>query len=309
MEIMELVDIRNVFHQKRSNLAFIIGNGVNRYQSTNTSASWKDLLLHLHYKVTGKRLTTIEDGILYTEFYNLLLMDEKTVEMVRQEVIEFTKQHYHPSAYHQQLQKILMEWQVPVLTTNFDGCLEQGCTMYRMKKQGVGSERFTDYYPWETYFGKDELVHPLAGFGVWHINGMTRYKRSIKMSLTEYINQTARARKFIHSNDKLMDFDNKNKPYWNGSNTWLHILFNSNLCILGLGLDINETFLRWLMIERERYFRKFPARRKKGWYLYTKLDKMEDGKRMFLHSTGFEEVLLNDYREMYEGIFVEEIWD
>ena len=132
---------------------------------------------------------------------------------------------------------------------------------------------------------------------------MTRYNRSIKLSLSDYINQTARARKFIHSDDKLMDFDNKNKPFWNGINTWLHIFFNTDLCILGLGLDVNETFLRWLMIERERYFRKFPERRKEGWYLYSREDKMEEGKRLFLQSTGFNEIKLKSREEVYEGIF------
>ena len=301
--MLNLNGIRKELKQNRQDLAFIIGNGVNRYQSKKTSASWKDLLLHLYQNVTGKKLANIEDGILYTEFYNLLLMDGNTADQVRQEVINFTLKHYQPTAYHKQLQKKLMEWMVPVLTTNYDSCLEQGCTMYKMKNQGGVNRRFTDYYPWEVYYGTNYLQNPLSGFGVWHINGMTAYKRSIKMSLTEYINQSVHARKFIHSNEKLMDFDNKNKPYWNGSNTWLHLFFNANLCIFGLGLDVNETFLRWLMMERERYFRKFPERRKKGWYLFTKEDKIEEGKRLFLNSTGFEEVQLTNYQEMYEGIF------
>ena len=90
---------------------------------------------------------------------------------------------------------------------------------------------------------------------------------------------------------------------WNGINTWLHIFFNADLCILGLGLDVNETFLRWLMIERESYFRKFPERSKEGWYLYSREDKMEEGKRLFLQSTGFNEIKLKSREEVYEGIF------
>lgn len=298
-----LGDIRWTLRRKRPDLAFIIGNGVNRYQSDDNTGSWENMLLHLYQQVTGKKLHAIEEGILYTEFYNLLLMDGRTAEQVRNEVVSFTLSHFKPSAYHEWLQGVLMDWQVPVLTTNFDNCLEQGCKMYRMKKMTLPNRRFTDYYPWEAYYANHELIYPLGAFGVWHINGMTRYIRSIKLSLSDYLNQTARARKFIHSDDKLMDFDNKNKPFWNGINTWLHIFFNADLCILGLGLDVNETFLRWLMIERERYFRKFPERRKEGWYLYSREDKMEEGKRLFLQSTGFNEIKLKSREEVYEGIF------
>ena len=301
MAAVNLKEIRRELSESRSRLAFVIGNGINRYQSD--TPTWEDMLLHLYHLVTGNELNSIEKGILYTEFYNLLQVDGETTEQLRQEVIAYTNQHYKPTAYHNQLQRILMGWQVPVLTTNFDNCLEQGCSMYRMKNLDGPSRRFTDYYPWEVYYSNHRLTDPLNGFGVWHINGMTKYRRSIRLSLSEYINQTSRASKFIHSDESLMNFDRKNKVFWNGYNTWLHVFFNTHLCIFGLGLDVNETFLRWMMIERERYFRKFPDRRMKGWFIYTKKDQMEAGKRLFLQSTGFEEVLLNDYEDMYEGIF------
>ena len=190
---------------------------------------------------------------------------------------------------------------MPVLTTNFDGNLESDLSMYKLYKTEGKRRGFTDYYPWNAYFSQNRIHDPLEGFGVWHINGMTRYRRSIKLGLSEYINQTARARDFIHSDEKVMDFDGKNRSYWNGSNTWLHIIFNANLCFCGLGLDVNETFLRWLLLERARYFNKFPERKKKGWYVCC--DEVSEGQRFFLENTGIEIIKLKNYKEVYEGLF------
>lgn len=49
---------------------------------------------------------------------------------------------------------------------------------------------------------------------------------------------------------------------WDGAASWLHIVFNSPLLIFGLGLEENEVFFRWLLIERARYFKKFPIEEK-----------------------------------------------
>lgn len=77
--------------------------------------------------------------------------------------------------------------------------------------------------------------------------------------------------------------------------------FNSSLCIFGLALDENETFLRWLLIERAKYFRRFPERRKKGWYV-CKSDEISEGKRFYLDYLGFEMVTLENYEEIYKGL-------
>lgn len=93
---------------------------------------------------------------------------------------------------------------------------------------------------------------------------MVGYRRSIRLSLSEYMGLSARVRSFLHKEESIDDFNFKNQNNWKGYNTWLHIIFNSSLCIFGLALDENETFLRWLLIERAKYFRRFPERRKKG---------------------------------------------
>lgn len=106
---------------------------------------------------------------------------------------------------------------------------------------------------------------------------MVGYRRSIRLSLSEYMGLSARVRSFLHKEESIDDFNFKNQNNWKGYNTWLHIIFNSSLCIFGLALDENETFLRWLLIERAKYFRRSQNAEKKGG-MYVNQMKFQRGK-------------------------------
>lgn len=60
--------------------------------------------------------------------------------------------------------------------------------------------------------------------------------------------------------------------------------------------------MRWLLIERARYFRKFPERAHCAWYGYThdKKDDREAGKLFFLEVIGIT-CLQVDYAAIYEN--------
>jgi hypothetical protein len=76
-----------------------------------------------------------------------------------------------------------------------------------------------------------------------------------------------RARGWIHSGEQRL-FGGKDRTTWTGRYSWLHVVFNKPLPILGLGLGETEVFLRWLLIERARYFAKFPKRAQKAWSVH-----------------------------------------
>jgi hypothetical protein len=113
-----------------------------------------------------------------------------------------------------------------------------------------------------------------------------------------------RARNLIHKGNEENLFSGKDQHRWKGRTTWLHIIFNKSLFIFGLGLKQNETFLRWLLIERKKYFKRFPDREKKGWYIDTKLNIKNDmGKRIFLKYAGFEIIDVESYNDIYRHIW------
>jgi len=138
---------------------------------------------------------------------------------------------------------------------------------------------------------------PNAGFGIWHINGMEFYHRSIRLGLSHYMGSVHRARTWLHRGNERRLFSGKHADDWPGAKTWLQIIFSKPLIIFGLTLAENEVFLRWLLIERAKYFQKFPQRRKSAWYLYT--GEEHPGKSFFLQGVGITPVRASDYEELY----------
>ena len=56
--------------------------------------------------------------------------------------------------------------------------------------------------------------------------------------------------------------------------------------------------MRWLMIERTKYFGIYPGLRKPAWYVHVKGD-LPVGKELFLRAVGFEPFPVDSYDEMY----------
>ncbi|MCD8260971.1 MAG: hypothetical protein LUD15_05330 [Bacteroides sp.] len=168
----------------------------------------------------------------------------------------------------------------PVLTMNFDLILPDAL---QLKQFYLYTKGFTDFYPWSTYYGSKQLNYPTDGFGIWYINGCIKYPRSIRLGLSHYMGSVERARNMIQKGEDNL-YRTKHPDNWSGCKTWLHRIFHRSLCIFGLELDENEVFLRWLLIERAKYFRKFPDRKRKGWYVVKKPslpDERYKGKNIF----------------------------
>lgn len=181
----------------------------------------------------------------------------------------------------------------PILTTNFDTYMSSSLNL---EKKKMGS-KFTDIYPWNVYYSDIQLSTPVSGFGIWHINGVIDYPRSIRFALSDYMGCVERARNMIHSKNMNDFFDGKNQESWIGYHTWLHIVFNEPLFIFGLALDENEVFLRWLLIQRAKYSKMY-NRELKGWFV----DKgISEGKQVFLGTLGFTVINITDYDELYDA--------
>jgi len=297
-------EIKNIIHSNQEDISFLIGNGINKHYNDSV-ASWDDLLLELwNYTNPQDRVaqTKIPLGISFTEFYDVLNINnnaEKSFESkIQKKVKDIILQWEANSAQNLMLNKIA-EYNVPVLTTNFDELFKQTMGLEFFK---ITNEHFTDYYPWSSYYGREQLNSPLNGFGVWHINGMVKYHRSIKLGLSHYMGNVNRVSNSLHN-----DFEKYDKETKRGSlyiNSWLNIIFNKSIFIVGLALDENEIFLRWLLIQRAKYFHRFSDRKKQGWYLIKKgKENISDGKRFFLNSVGFEILEVDSYDVMYNDIW------
>ena len=297
---MKINEIKGIIQRNRNDIAFIIGNGINRYPNNPNALSWEELLINLWDQVSLQTLSIRPNGISTTEFYDILDL-ENTRNFNLQKKVADLLSNWEPLNHHNLITEKIKDLNAPLLTTNFEDTLSKtiGCKLFKIEEIG-----FTDFYPWSTYHGLNQLQSPTDDFGIWYINGMINYHRSIRLGLGHYMGGVERSRNLIHKGNEERLYTGKNVSYWNGYQTWLHIIFNKSLFIFGLELGENETFLRWLLIERIRYFKKFPERKHKGWYLYKKNENsIEEGKKFFLEKVGFEVIDVEEYSDIYEKIW------
>lgn len=285
--------MKTILQNNRSEIALVIGNGINLYGPASSTNSWNNLLINLASRYLPDQFRSIPSGISLTEFYDVLELSTKGVNLQHEFCELMSSWQYF--MHHQHIVKWAHDSDRPILTTNFEQLLSEAgnCSLRRMKTDG-----FTDYYPWESYYSTKKLNNPIEGFGIWHVNGMRHYSRSIRLGLSHYMGSVERARGWLHKGNEYRLFSGKNIHGWGGASSWLHIVFNSPLLIFGLSLEENEVFFRWLLIERARYFQKFPERSKDAWYVYAG-NLNNDGKELFLKSVGVVPLHKASYDDIY----------
>ena len=290
------MNLATILNNRSHQLALILGNGINRYNSDDGLNSWDAMLLELWERHTKEDAQENPLGISLTEFYDALDLSSQLKEKnLQKEFCKFltgwqAKSHHHG----------IVQWakhnNAPILTTNFDETLSDCLALDLHHNDG---QRFTDFYPWGSCFAQSAIQNPAQEFGIWHINGVQRYSRSIRLGLSHYMGSVERARALIHKGQQRL-FAERAAEHWNGCDTWLHCIFNNDLLFLGLGLDTSEIFLRWLLIERAKFFKTFPARAKQAWYVYAGKD-ISQGQLIFLKSVGCSIVKESSYNALYSN--------
>lgn len=300
---------------------FLIGNGINYYNARNTprnTHSWENLLKtiikrslgssHILHKLVGK------PGISNTEIQNLLIMEGKkkyqdnqkevTLNRMICETIERSERVARPNP----LLDFANRNNMPILTTNFDFSIEKYLWHENYKEYKTDSLlRASKMYRWNCYYGKDPSKIPMHSCNVWHVHGSRDYQQSLIFSATTYMSISQHA-------SLIMNTCYHNSDNWRGRNTWLDMILNRPLIIVGLGLDPQETFLRWLLIARKNskglwqnsrsdmpksfYLeRKVPPKKAKPGKQPNQCDEPA-GKEEFLCFLGIETVYLDD-NELY----------
>lgn len=288
-----------LLEQSSDHLALIIGNGIHRYAAATDANSWDELLVTIAQECSPG-LDAVPRGTALTEFYDVLeLRSNHRIGDLQKKFCDLLGD-WDVFPHHRKIMNWAVRHHAPVLTTNFDQVLSDAVKAeFRHRR----NPRFTSYYPWECHFSLEPVSDLCETFGVWHINGMLRYKRSIRLGLSHYMGAVQRARAWLHRRGDAPLFGAKDRRDWAGANTWVHVVFNKPLLIFGLALEENEVFLRWLLIERAKYFKKFRERFHPAWYVY-KNDMSDDrqaGKLFFLESMGVTCIEVQTFGEIYDN--------
>lgn len=288
--------------------AILLGNGLNNHCFLN--CSWLQLILQLADKPIPKSLFE-NGGLNYPEFFDALAFENKKgypdYNSLKHNICK-TIVKWEGTSGHSKLTAFARENQIPIITTNYDLTLVDDRIRDRMKMKKsqsyesmkprmtiISRRGFSDFYPWHTCYSDDEINHATSQFAIWHMHGIACYQRSLSIGAIDYGNNISRYKYYLKSIKKLNDED------WIGKNSWLEVFFHCDLLIIGLSLDSQETSLRWLLMEREKFYRKYPmARRKTIFILNKKYDTLYDGKRFFLKSLEIDILEVENGNVLYE---------
>lgn len=290
-----MVNLNEIISARRRP-ALLIGNGINRYNSS-ASSSWEDLLGKLAKKQRLKLTADEMSEMSNTEFFDILdLAKPKEDRSSLQREFCNLMSTWKPTGHHSEIVGWAQRHDSPIVTVNFDENLSRavGARFFRR------GSKFTDFYPWSSYFSDREIGDPRSSFAVWHAHGMMRYARSIRLGLTHYMGSVQRARPWVYGSGGLRANAKDGDRGWRGADTWLEVLFFCPLMIFGFGFGKDENFLRWLFLERARLHKLEPRWKTKTWFVEVQSDASAH-RKAFFERLGMTFVTVRNYSDIYES--------
>ena len=328
---------QRILAREKANLALLLGNGINLTSGASGGISWDQLMDNLiasaganspKPKETTARLKRLlqrgDNGETAASLPEVLDIIEATGNIkpgetgqpsdqlnLQSRIAQMLK-GMKPGDPHQAVARWAIQNQVPILTTNYDHCFQDALDRKVCKKQRFGNGRpHSDYYPWDRYYAPTKVADPANAFAVWHIHGDQDLKRSIRAGLDQYMGMVERLRRLKRPVAREILYN----PNENGlrdpafyAAPWLRTFMGKKLWIQGLGLRAAEVSIRWLLVQRFRYWRRYrPAHRlESGWYVHGPTDKtglLEKERRFFFESVGLKVIEIANPDESYADLF------
>jgi hypothetical protein len=110
---MTTTEIKKIIETNRDDIAFLVGNGINRYPYNPNALSWKDLLTKLWERTTLQTLTNLPNGISLTEFYDILELENSQDINSQREVTELMSV-WEPLNHHRIITKSIKALNAPI---------------------------------------------------------------------------------------------------------------------------------------------------------------------------------------------------
>lgn len=313
---------RREFQSYKKETAFFLGNGINRY--CQTAHSWKDLLMGLAKEHISNKLdfgSILDDSsVTYPEFFDIIQLshgsnDETFEYQSLKRGFKEAFNQWNPTAIHSKWVQAIKALDRPLLTTNYDFLFEKSDNQihdfvrshqydkrnFRPLRTKKGRAFFTPFYPWHNYYSHKKIAKAPDEFAIWHVHGFCEYPSSIRLGLIDYMRIGAKAHSWLHKVKGNPFHKRENLEKWVGINSWLDVFINNHLLFVGIDLGVQETSLRWLLLERAKLYRRYPKLKKKAWYVIVKgKDKFPHGKRLFFEKLDIELVEANSFKQVYE---------
>ena len=221
--------------------ALLLGNGMNRIES---DYSWERLIRDLLQYIEPPNVIE-SDGKPFPLLYEEMVQAALEVGMTESELKRYIADlvtNIKGSSLHAELRDLSLS---DILTTNYDYNLEAVWKGVEPTAQESGESRYS-------FFRKKE--YPEAN--IWHIHGERDLPESILLGYEHYAGYMQYMRDYANKGR-----DSRGAPALISrlregispeAHSWVDLLFNRNVYILGLTMDYVEMHLWWLFMWRAR---------------------------------------------------------
>ncbi len=201
-----MTELADILKENHEDLALIVGNGINLFSNNAGKATWKEILEQIasDFKFLERRQKLPETCSL-VEIGDLLQLHNGPTASVQREFCEKIE-NWKFKKHHIAITKWAKKYSVPILTTNYDTTLSDACgaeLVHTKKGEGLPFNRF---YPWSSRFEVSDkpIEKPRNSFAIWHVNGISKYADSIRLSLSHYMGSVQQARAWMHRGDNWL---------------------------------------------------------------------------------------------------------
>ncbi len=245
----------------------LFGNGLNY----SIADSWKKLLLRLQ-KDNILNHDTLPNTMIYEQILlNRLLVDPNNIldeeYDIKMEVSKYMEKLEIPEIYKKIIELNFSNY----ITTNYDNIFIEAYKEFYSKEIEIKNKSTETIYSIRRY-------KQLNNCKLWHIHGEVEQPKSIMLGMDQYIGSVSKIDDYIKgkykfSNKKINhsiedkinlvgEFDNM---------SWIELFFNSDIHILGFGLDYSEIDLWWILNKRSRLMNKLNIENKIFFYVREEL--------------------------------------
>lgn len=259
----------------------LFGNGFNMLNTDDHQYSWEKLLIQLGHvkehkdcqiktcecKPNDKQTDNcscfhkVEDSLPYTMIYeNLFLMKKELSEEKLKETIANTLRPISSNEFY--IEAINSEFD-HYITTNYDHAFQQAIQKmdHYISEDIDNSEKLYSIRRYNQYTVNQKTIK------LWQMHGTIDNPKSIQLGLDHYAGAIGKIDAYIKGNynhqykgenRKILSIEEKLTQNITDENiSWIDLFFNSNIHIIGLGLDYSEYDLWWILNKRARFMIKY----------------------------------------------------
>ena len=215
--------------------ALLLGNGINRSPNSGSDRyEWGNLLEDLNSEFAKGRISRIREKpfpMAYDEITSYAVKNNRS-EFDLKESIKAKIKKLEANDRYQLLDTNLYS---EILTTNYDYLIEEKLDPHWKRKPITRDEYYYSIFRNQSSSQKQ----------VWHIHGEQADKRSILLGFRHYLNYTSKVKERAENTiQKITSSEKITKA------SWVDIFFSHNIELIGLGMEVTEYPLWWLLAYR-----------------------------------------------------------